>query len=265
MSIEEVNKSIIAKLNSLGRKEEEYDIEDGFAIYKGSPVDYKKIKILFKIRVSEVFIEEKTSSAVETTKAPEIFTKPIEVSETTEATTDLPKEKEKKKEEFEEEEDNKDKDIVYLKSFKIREGAEEIAEKIGIFLNINGTSKTRKNVIFLKKLSYTMDEITKKLFLRDRTVFDKEKADRKELTIERIASSYAEETARYLKKHKKYIKIKDLNHLGFTKSYFCNEVRKSQDLAEQVYKSYLKYAATWKSGNPLRFAEKNESILFFLL
>jgi len=186
--------SIEKRLESLGKKKEEYDIEDGFAIYKGTPVNYKKMKILFKIRVSEVFVEEKTNVTVETTTSKEIkkdTTKPEEPATTT---------KEEVKDDEEDEGDKEDRDLIYLKTYDIKEGTEKIAEKIGIFLNINGTSKTRKNLIYIKDFSFSIDELTKKLFLKDRTNGDKEKTDRSELTIERIAACYAEETSKYLKK-----------------------------------------------------------------
>jgi len=49
-------------LTDLNKKIEEYDIEDGFAIYRGSPVNYNQIKIVFQLSVSDLIIEGKTST-----------------------------------------------------------------------------------------------------------------------------------------------------------------------------------------------------------
>jgi len=76
-----------------------------------------------------------------------------------------------------------------------------IADRIGVYFNINGVSKRRTNVIVLNGKSYTMNELTTTLEIVNQSERDKEKTRKEELTIERIAASYAEETATFLKKN----------------------------------------------------------------
>jgi len=101
-----------------------------------------------------------------------------------------------------------------------------------------------------------MNELANTLQIQNKAEREKEKTDRSELTVERISSAFAEETAKFLKKNKKLVKIKELAHLGFTKSFFCREVKNDQEIAAKVYRAYILYAKSWKAGNPKRFSEK---------
>jgi len=116
--------------------------------------------------------------------------------------------------------------------------------------------KKRTNIIYIKDKSYTMNEIAEKLLLSDKSRSEKERTSRDLLTVERIAASYAEETVLFLRRHSKFVKIKDLGALGFTKSFFCHQVYTDRIVAAKVYKSYINYAKTWTTGNPQRFSEK---------
>jgi len=260
--------AVVEKLLELGKKAEEYEISDTYAIYKGASVDYKMIKLYFQVRVEETLIENKSATTSITTVVEKLSSTPIITLTTPSSTSSLTSEKEKSKEkegdslEDEEEEDTKGKGKkeeeetlekrVYsqLSSLIKNKETKEEAKKIAIFFNINGTSKTRTNILFVNKKAYTMNEIANLLLLKDKTTNEKERTDRRELTVERIAAAYAEETANYLKRNKKFIKIKNLDYLGFTKSFFCNEVKKDKEKAAEVYKAYLIYAKGWKGGNP---------------
>jgi len=256
------NQIVAERLVELGKRVEEYEIADGIAIYRGAPVDYKKIKKLFYIRVSETIFEGKTAATTTTTLLKELGevekkekTKPEGM---TEVSTEVEVVKSATKIEKKDEDEEKDVLEIYdkLDSIKLADGTEETAEKIANFFNVNGVSKTRTNLLYINKKTYTMNELAATLQIQNKADREKEKTDRSEITVERIASAFAEETARFLKKNKKLIKIKELGYLGFTKSFFCKEVKKDPELAAKVYKAYIYYAKSWKSGNPKRFSEK---------
>lgn len=217
---------IAEKLLKNNRKLEEYDISDRFAIYRGATVDYKLIKLAFQLRVEEAVINSQTTltsittlATTTTTSLPSAPTITVTSPSATEKTLRVSQDGE---EEEESKTDTKQEEKLYeVLSSKIKdERTVEEAKNIAIFFNINGTSKTRLNVLYINKKAYTMNEIAILLQLRDKTTTDREKTDRRELTVERIASAYCEETANFLKKNKKFIKIKNLDYLGFTKSFF---------------------------------------------
>lgn len=248
----EADKVVAQKLEQEKERLENYNIVDGFAFYKGAQVDYTQIKLKF---------EERVKKLVE--KSDEKLIKGEEVKEDEEVEV---KEKDKTKKEGEETTIG----VVKTSIKSVLQSIEDTksisgfisevtspAARIGIYLNLNGTSKTRKNIIFLSKKAFKIDELTAALLLEDKTKGEKEKTDRTKITIERIQACYAEETRIFLTKNEFLTKFPKLKNYGFTKSFYCYDVIKDRRLAKAVYSELLFFTKTWTGrGNPKRFADK---------
>jgi len=69
----------------------------------------------------------------------------------------------------------------------------------------------------LNKKAFKIDELTAALLLEDKTKGEKEKTDRKKITIERIQACYAEETSIFLSKNAPLSKFPKLKKFWFYK------------------------------------------------
>jgi len=253
-------KALVSKLTELGKKQEEYHIVDGFAFYKGSPVHYPTIKINFARRVAEVYFSkdpEKTVTVSTSTETKEETPLHADIEVSTVSSSSLSSSTSPSFSSFEEAKfKNLKMEDITIKDEEVK----AVCENIGIFFNLNGISKSRTNLIIVNRQVFKIGEVTTALGISDHTFSDKERTIRSALTVERIASCFAEETAKFLKKHEELSKIKPLKHLGFTKSFFCDEVLKDKNKIKEVYREYVLYARSWKitsaSQNPRRFAEK---------
>jgi len=207
--MEKANIQVTEKLIQEGEKLENYNIVDGFAFYRGSPVNYGLIKRKFEARVKK-FIEkneEKLSAEKDLKEEEEVKETKKEVEgpdPTDEVSTIL------------EYPESSSSSISLISPAVISVDKnnsitgfitpqESPATRIGIFFNLNGTSKTRKNVIFLNKKAFKVDELTSALLLEDKTKTEKEKTARDKITVERIQACYSEETQIFLKKKSKII------------------------------------------------------------
>jgi len=242
-SFKSFKKEVLKEVEKDGLQEKNYIFTKDFAFYVGSPVNYVSLKVKFVEVVGKVFIEEKKEKKI----IEEENTTSIKITTTT--STKLSEIVESLEEGKEIKEDDKDKE----------ETAGGISEKIGVFLNLNGTSATRKNYLKIRKIPYLLSDLTALLGIKNRAkgrTPEKEKTDREVLTVERIAMCYVEETVTYLKANPVFSKIPDLAEFGFTKSFYCNAVIRDEDLATKVYKSLRSFEETWQSGKITRFSEK---------
>jgi hypothetical protein len=153
------------------------------------------------------------------------------------------------------------KDKFVEKVSAVYKGTEEenlkTATKIGIYLNLGGFAKTKKNFIKFGKELKALDDIARDLNIVNRVGGDAlaaKRTDRHELTFARIAGSFADETANLLETKVNLVKLKGVGKYGFLNAYLCKDI--DIDSLSKLYLAILDMESNWSKGRTNRFSDK---------